>query len=331
VTDNIGALAKKLISICTPAYNESACVDELARRLADVFEALSERYEFEVIVCENGSSDDTYAKLLAINERDARFKVVRLARNFFTEGGYTAALSYARGDAAVIMNSDLQDPPEYIPEMIGWWEKGYKNVYAVVSLRSGESAFRRFFANAFYALASLLSESPIPRNVSDFRLVDRVAYRTYLAMRERYRIVRFIWPWMGFSSIGIDTERPLRGGGRSTFRFFWMLHAGVRWILSQTRTPLVVIPIFGLGLAGLSFALFVFESVRAVVRGVPFDGYGTIVGLMLMLFGFLFLFLWMVAEYVGMIFEEVRHRPNFIVEETRGLDGVSPGPENLAR
>jgi dolichol-phosphate mannosyltransferase len=324
-------LNKKLISVCTPAYNESACVEELSRRLAAVFDALSDRYDFEAIICENGSADDTYERLLEINKRDPRFKIVRLSRNFLTEGGYTAALSYARGDAAIIMNSDLQDPPEYIPEMIRLWEEGYQNVYAIVTQRTGESPFRRFFANTFYALASYLSESPIPRNVSDFRLVDRAAYKIYLAMRERYRIVRFIWPWMGFKSIGIETERPIRGGGTSTFRFLWMVHAGMRWIFSQTRTPLTIIPLFGLGLAALSFALFVFETVRAVFWGVPFFGFGTIVGLMLLLFGFLFVFLWMIAEYVGLIFEEVRHRPNFIVSETSGLEGRSIEPDNLAR
>jgi dolichol-phosphate mannosyltransferase len=324
-------LNKKLISVCTPAYNESACVDELARRLGAVFDSLSDRYDFEAIVCENGSADDTYARLLEVHKRDPRFKIVRLSRNFLTEGGYTAALTYARGDAAIIMNSDLQDPPEYIPEMIRLWEEGYQNVYAIVARRTGESAFRRVCANVFYSLASFLSESPIPRNVSDFRLVDRAAYKTYLAMRERYRIVRFIWPWMGFRSIGIETERPVRGGGRSTFRFFWMVHAGMRWIFSQTRTPLTIIPVFGLGLAFLSFALFVFESVRAIFWGVPFGGFGTIVGLMLLLFGFMFLFLWMIAEYVGLIFEEVRHRPNFIVSETSGLEGRAPEPDNFAR
>jgi dolichol-phosphate mannosyltransferase len=150
-------------------------------------------------------------------------------------------------------------------------------------------------------------------------------------MRERYRIVRFIWPWMGFKSKGIDTERPKRGGGQSTFRFLWMVHAGMRWIFAQTRTPLTVIPMFGLSLAGLSFALLAYEVVRTIFFGVPIAGFGTIVGLLLMLFGFLFIFLWMIAEYIGMIFEEVRHRPNFIIAETRGLDDRNIDPHNLAR
>ncbi len=208
--------------------------------------------------------------------------------------------------------------------MIARWEEGYQNVYAIVKKRTGESWFRRLCASTYYAMIDKLSDTPVVRNVSDFRLVDRVAYETYLRMTERYRMVRFMWSWMGFRSIGIETERPLRGGGSSTFRFFAMFHSGLRSILAQSRVPLTVIPTFGVSLAVLSFALLITELIRAMVYGVPFDGFGTIVALMLLLFSFLFVFLWMISEYVGLIFEEVRHRPIFIVSETHGLDGRVP-------
>jgi glycosyltransferase involved in cell wall biosynthesis len=319
---------KKLISVCCPAYNESECIDELIRRLGVVADALSPRYDFEFIVCENGSHDDTYEKLLRARERDPRVKVVRLARNFWAEGALTAALAHARGDAAVLMYSDLQDPPEYIPELVRKWEEGYKNVYAIVANRSGESPFRRALAKGYYAIVDSLSESPLPRNVSDFRLVERVAYQTFLNMLERYRVMRHMWPWMGFRSIGIETERPARGGGRSSFNFFGTFHSALRTILAQTRTPLVIIPMLGLGCAAGSFALLLFEVIRAVFFGVPFGGFGTIVALMLLLFGLLFVFLWMISEYVGMIFEEVRHRPVYVVSQTDGFDAREALPEN---
>jgi dolichol-phosphate mannosyltransferase len=311
---------KKLVSVCTPAYNESDCVVELLRRLAAVAEVVADRYDFEFIVCENGSVDDTYEKLIALRANEPRLKIVRLSRNFGTEGGMTAAIAHARGDAAVLMNADLQDPPEYIPQMLEFWEKGYQNVYAIVSKRTGESAFRRLCATTYYAIVQKLSDAPVVPNVSDFRLVDSIAYRTYLQLPERYRMVRFMWSWMGFRSIGIDTERPQRAGGRSSFRFFAMLHSGLRSILAQTRAPLTIIPTLGIGLATLSFALLATYLVKAAFFGVPFDGFGTIVALMLLLFSFLFCFLWMISEYIGLIFEEVRHRPMFIVSETHGLD-----------
>jgi dolichol-phosphate mannosyltransferase len=318
---------KKLISVCAPAYNESDCIGELVRRLGVVADALAQKYDFEFIICENGSSDDTFQKLLAARDRDPRVKIVRLARNFWAEGALTAALAHAQGDAAVLMYSDLQDPPEYIPEFVARWEEGYKNVYAIVTNRSGESPFRRFLARGYYWLVNRLSDMPAPRNVSDFRLVDRIAYRTFLEMPERYRVMRHMWAWMGFRSVGIETERPARGGGHSHFNFWATFHSALRTILAQTRTPLVFIPMFGLGCAAVSMALLGFEIVRASFFGVPFGGFGTIVALMLLLFSLLFAFLWMVSEYIGMIYEEVRHRPVYIVSQTDGLEGRgSEGP-----
>jgi len=316
---------KKLISVCAPAYNESDCIDELVRRLGLVADGLADKYDFEFIICEHGSSDDTYERLLRARDRDPRVKVVTLSRNFYAEGALTAALSYASGDAAVLMYSDLQDPPEYIPEFIEKWEQGYKNVYAVVVNRSGESRFRRFLAGGYYWLADRLSPMRVPHNVSDFRLVDRAAYETFLRMPERYRVMRFMWAWMGFRAIGIPTERPARGGGSSNFRFFATFHSALQTIFAQSRIPLVLIPMFALGSSALSFLLLVVEAARAMFWGVPFNGYGTIVALMLLLFGLLFGCLWMVSEYVGLIFDEVRHRPLYIVDRTTGL-----GPSSLA-
>ena len=160
----------KLISVVTPAFNEGECVDELSRRLAIVFSSLSDRYGFEVIVVENGSVDDTYEKLLAIRERDPRFKIVRLSRNFGIEGAFTAGLRRAKGDAAILMCADLQDPPEVLPRFIELWEQGYENVYGVITRRNDESRVRQFFTKMFYWLMDTVNEVRIPRNASDFRL-----------------------------------------------------------------------------------------------------------------------------------------------------------------
>jgi len=325
-----GEALKKLVSICTPVYNEADCIEELVLRLQRMMDALVTRYDFEVIACENGSGDESYRMLLKVCEQDPRFRIVRLSRNFGTEGGATAALAHARGDAAVIMNSDLQDPVEYIPEMLGRWEEGYQNVYAIVSQRPGESTFRRICAQGYYALIRALSGNAMPAHVSDFRLVDRAVYETYLRMPERYRMMRSMWAWLGFRSLGIETERPARGGGKSTFRFFAMFHSGLRSILAQTRAPLIIIPLFGVGLPILSFVLLAYEIVRAWFYGVPFGGFGTIMAVMLLLFGLLFVFLWMISEYVGLIFEEVRHRPMYIVSETTGF-GAAQIPEIATR
>lgn len=315
---------KKLVSVCIPAYNEADVVEELARRLAAVADRLADRYDFEFIVAENGSRDDTYGRLLVARAHDARLKIVRLSRNFNQEGGVLAALAHARGDCAVIMNADLQDPPEYIPSLLAKWEEGYEHVYCIVTKRAGESAFRRFFAGAYYRLMNKVSDSPAPRDVSDFRLVSRVVYETFLKMPERTRVTRYIWPWMGFRSTGITTERPARAGGRSSFKFGDTFLAAMRHVLIQSVMPLVFFPMFGLIVAIISFVLLVGEVIQATFFGVPFNGFGTIVTLMLFLFGMVFLNLWMIAEYVGMTFYEVRARPIYIVAATEGLDDREP-------
>ena len=314
---------KKLISIVSPAYNEGKCVDELARRLQAVFSKLGDRYEFEVIIVENGSADDTYEKLLAIRSRDERFKIIRLSRNFDMEGGMTAGIAHARGDAAVIMSADLQDPPELIPAFLEKWEEGYENVYQIVTKRTDNSLFRRVAAETFYSLINAISEQKVPRNASDFRLVDRRAYEAFNAMPERMRMVREMWAWTGFRPYGIEHERPPRFGGVSTFN---ALHTGayaIRGILASSLTPLKVIPIFGISLSVLSFVLLVAFAARAMFYGVPFAGFGTIIAVMLLMFGLLFLFLGLLAEYVGMIYSEVRQRPSYIIRAVHGLGDES--------
>jgi dolichol-phosphate mannosyltransferase len=311
---------KKLISIVTPLYNEEANVDELFLRLTAVFDSLADRYDFEVIAVENGSIDGTYAKLLAVRSRDARWKIIHLSRNWLMEGGMTAGLAHARGDAAVIMASDLQDRPELIPRFIEKWEEGYENVYQVINRRPDESAFRRLATRAFYNIINGLSETPVPRNASDFRLVDRRAYAAFNAMSERNRMVRAMWGFLGFRSCGIESERAARSGGKSKFKYFQIIGFAVRAILSYSYMPLRVIPFFGLACAALSFVLLIGFVIRAFVYGVPFDGFGTITTLVLMLFGFLFLFLGIFSEYIGMIYTESRRRPAYIIRELHGLN-----------
>jgi polyisoprenyl-phosphate glycosyltransferase len=309
-----------LISLAIPAYNESANLDELSDRLLTVFDGLKERYEFEVVICENGSSDNTYEKLLAIRNRDSRFKIIRLIRNFHMEGGMTAAIANVKGDACIIMSADLQDPPEMIPQLIEKWEEGYENVYTVITYRHGESYARRVAAQAFYWLIGKVSDHPIPRNASDFRLVSKAAYQAFNQLSERSRMVRSMWGWLGFSSTGIKYERPKRTGGKSSFNPFVTAPYAIRGILGSSYTPLILLPILGLILSLLSFAGLGAITIRAIFFGVPFPGFGTIVALMLLLFGFLFLLLGVLGEYIGMIFEESRARPHYLTQRSHGLD-----------
>jgi glycosyltransferase involved in cell wall biosynthesis len=311
---------KRLISIAIPAYNEASNLPELMERLRNVFDDLAQRYDFEVVVCENGSHDNSFAVLKAIREQDSRVKIVRLTRNFNMEGGMMAALSCVSGDACVIMSADLQDPPELISVFIEKWESGYENVYTVITKRHGESAARRAAAQLFYWLIDKTSNHPVPRNASDFRLVSRAAYQAFNAMPERVRLVRTVWGWLDFKSIGIPYERPPRKAGKSSFNPFVTAPYAIRAIFGSSYTPLRSIPIVGLLISLLSFVGIVGMAVFWGFFGVPFPGFGSIVALNLLLFGFVFLFMGIISEYVGMIYEEVRQRPLFIVAEKIGIE-----------
>ncbi len=313
---------RKLISIVVPAYNEQDCLEELARRLHAIFAQLAHSYDFEVILVENGSTDSTYEKALEIRDADPRFKILQMSRNFRMEGGMIAGLDHATGDAAVIMCADLQDPPELIPEFIGLWEQGYENVYGIVKKREDNNLFRRAAAQTFYWLIDRLSDSPVPRNASDFRIVDRRVYETFNALSERNRMVRSTWGWLGFRSRGVEHDRPPRFGGVSNFNILEGVAYAYRGILASSFKLLRMIPLVGFLLALLSFAAFLYIVIRAVFFGVPFPGFGTIASLVTLLFGLLFLFLGVIAEYVGMTYTETRGRPVYILRGAEGIEQI---------
>ena len=304
----------KLISVVIPAYNEEDCVDELARRLSSIFQQ-EVQYDFEVFIIENGSIDGTWDKLKVIAQTDQRFKVLRLSRNFRMDGGLTAGLDYISGDACILMTADLQDPPELIPSFLRLWEEGWENIYGVVKKRGGTGPIRRMNSALFYWLAGKLTDGRLPRNASDFRLVDKKVYVAVREMKERNRFVRGLFAWAGFKSIGVPMERPPRFGGISNAHTFKVLDLAFKGIFAHSYKPLRFITIFGLLLSFFSFVSIIPLLFVWLVQGVPFAGFGTLVSLFLLILGFLSLMLGIVSEYVGLIYEEAKGRPNYIVSE----------------
>jgi len=306
---------RKLISVIVPAYNEEDCVMELAARLTAVFDQ-NASYDFEAIIVENGSTDRTWELLQQIHDADRRFKVVQLSRNFRMDGGITAGLEYAQGDAVVIMTADLQDPPELISEFIVKWEEGFENIYMVVTKRGSTGPIRRFNSRVFYWLAGKLTDDRIPRNASDFRLVDRKVYETVRRMDERNRFVRGLFAWVGFKSVGIEAERPPRFGGESKAYSLQVIDLAFKGIFAHSYVPLKFITVTGVAMSALSFLATVTLAVCWVLLGVPFAGFGTLVSLSLLAFGLLAFMVGLLAEYLGLVYEEVKGRPNFIVSRT---------------
>lgn len=305
---------KKLISIVIPAYNEEDCVEELARQLTGVMHEL-DKYDFEVLIVENGSKDATWSLLQKIAATDQRFKPIRLSRNFGMDGGVTAGLELATGDACVIMTADLQDPPELIIEFAKKWEEGFENIYMIVEKRETSGFLRRINSRLFYLVADRLTGGLIPKGVSDYRLVDRKVYEAVRSMHESNRFVRGLFAWVGFKTFGISHPRPARFGGESKARLSTVLRLAKHGILSFSDIPLRFITWFGLGCSGLALVTMVVFAILRFIIGTPFAGFATIVTIVLFFFGLLSFMIGILAEYVAMIHAEVKNRPNFIIAE----------------
>lgn len=310
-------MQKKLISFVIPAYNEESCVDLLHAALSDLFSKLS-NYDCEAVIVENGSQDTTFEKLQTIHAKDPRFKIVKLSRNFMTDGGLTAGMKYAKGDAIVLMCADLEDPPHVVLEFVKKWEEGYLNVYGVINRRQG-NWLRRFNSRMFYMVINRLTGNVIPRAVADFRLIDRKVVDTINHMDERTRMMRGMIAWTGFKSCGVRFNRGDRVAGHSKAHTALVLKLALRGIFAFSHVPLRMTTLLGVLLSIGAFLAIIVLTVKFIFFGVPFPGFGSIICLNLLLFGFLFIILGIISEYIAMIFEETKKRPNYIVEQELGF------------
>lgn len=304
----------KTIDVIAPVYNEEDCLREFASQMLLVFDSET-KYKFRLILVENGSADSSWNIINELSEHDSRISCIKLTRNFGMDAGITAGLEFATADAVVLMASDLQDPPSAIPLLLRKWEEGYDNVFAIVSKRVGISFIRKINSQIFYWLANKMAGDAIPRNVSDFRLLSKKAYETLRGLREANRVIRGLVGWMGFKSVGVRVARPPRYGGTSKAHTWKVIGLGVRAILAHSYAPLRMISITGLALSIMSLISLITTSILFIFRGVPFPGFGTIVSVIILLFGILFLMLGIISEYLALVYEEVKRRPPFLVDE----------------
>ena len=310
---------KKLISIIIPAYNEIAVLDELIKRLKEVTTTIY-NYTFEIIIVENGSMDSSFEKLIEINKKDSRFKIVQMSRNFGCDGAITAGLKYAKGDAVVIMNADLQDPPEMIPEFIKKWEDGYEVVYGIIQKRIGVSFTRKILSSIAYKIIYYLSNRMIPTNVSDFRLIDKKVYTIVNKMEERNKFLRGVIAWTGFKQIGIPFDRPPRFGGGDSANFLTVFKVAINGILSFSYFPLRVVSVLGIVVSTSAFIMGIIEIYLFLRYGIVVHGFTTTIIVILFLFGTLFFILGIIGEYIARIYDEVKQRPNYIVKNEIGFN-----------
>ena len=299
------------VDVVIPVYNEEDCLPELERRMAALMDD-NPAYAWQVLLVENGSTDRSAEIIEAIAARDPRFVPISLVRNFGTEGGILAGLAATQADAAVTMQADLEDPPELIPEMIRAWESGALYVYASVASRARQPLWRRAATGAYYRVASWASDGSIVKNASDFRLLDRHLYTLLNGIQEQNLFLRGLVTWAGFPSAAIPFSRGDRFAGETKFRFRSAAVFASLGILAQSTKPLRFITWTGVVLSILSVIALVVLTVGAFTSGVPFAGFGTIVGLQILFFGLTMVFLGLVSEYIALIYREVRPRPHFI-------------------
>lgn len=299
-------------SIVAPVFNEEETVPHFYQRVVRVMEQISE--PFELVLVNDGSRDGSYAVMKQLHQQDPRVRVVDFSRNFGHQIAISAGLDHARGDAVVIIDSDLQDPPEVILQLIAAWKKGAEVVYAQRNKRSGETRFKLWTAAAFYRLIERITSINIPRDTGDFRLLDRQVVKALIAMREQHRFMRGLSVWVGFRQEAVQYDRHERFAGETKYPLRKMLKFSLDAITSFSHVPLQLATTFGFILAGISLIGIIVAIILRLFTDAIVGQASTLI-LVLFLGGIQLIFLGIIGEYLGRIYDEVRSRPLYIVRE----------------
>lgn len=295
---------KKLISVVIPAFNEEEVIQSLSTSLTKIMNSLT-RYNFEVIVVEHGSKDNTLKELLKARKKDSRIKIMQLTKNVGCDGGIIAGLTYAKGDAAIVMMADLQDDPNLFPKFIKKWEEGYDIVYAILTKRVNVKFYKKIGAHIFYYLMDIFSKGLVPQNVSDFRLIDKVVYKSIINMPEHNKFFRGLVAWTGFKQIGIPAVRLERAAGTPKSDFKTLFKVGLNGLFSFSNMPLRISWLFlFIFLVGGIISLLL-KNITISILLLSFTGISFSIGIQ--------------GEYIARILEESKKRPNFIIKNLYGV------------
>lgn len=303
------------LTVVVPAYNEAAGLAPFQQRLDAVLDKLD--LSSSVLYVDDGSNDDTWARIESLAGDNDRVGGLRLSRNFGKEAALTAGLDHTDADAVVVIDADLQDPPELIAELVAQWRQGHDVVYATRTARNGESRIKRFSAAAFYRLMEHLSDTPIPRDTGDFRLLSRRAVEALRELRERQRFMKGLFAWIGYRHQAVPYRREARRQGRSKWNFARLSRLAMDGITSFSTAPLRLATYLGLGTSALTFLYGLWVLVKALIWGDPVRGYPTLMLVILFLGGVQLLSLGVIGEYLGRIYAETKQRPLYLVERLR--------------
>lgn len=304
----------KTITILIPAYNEAPVLPKLFDRLDSLAKSVS-HYQFEFLFVNDGSRDDTLDIIKQQAAKDKRVSYINLSRNFGKEIAMCAGIDHANHDALVIIDADLQDPPELIPDMIKLWEEGYDDVYAKRSKRLGESWFKKMTSKYFYALLQKSTTIPIQRDTGDFRLLDRRCVDALKQIRESERYTKGFFSWIGYRKKEIQYVRDPRAAGETKWNYFKLFNLAVDGIVSFTTAPLRFSTVLGMFVSALAFIYILVVIIRTLMFGTDLAGYPSMMAVILFLGGVQLLSLGIIGEYIGRIFNETKRRPLYLVED----------------
>lgn len=313
-----------LVSVVVPAFNEIDVVEEFHRRATAALESVI-GIRHEIVFVDDGSSDGTYERLRTIANCDPRVKVLKFSRNFGHQIAITAGIDHAEGDAVVVIDVDLQDPPEVIREFVEKWHQGYDVVFGVREEREGESAAKLLTASLFYRLLDRVSGIRIPVDVGDFRLLSAGAARQLRGLREKDRFVRGLVSWIGFRQIGVPYHRVERYAGSTKYPWRKMIKFAMDGITSFSTVPLKLATWLGYAASFVAFLYLLSVPIQKML-GITVTGFATIMVAILFLGGVQLICLGIVGEYIGRIFNEVKPRPMYVLESVHTSKGTVPGP-----
>lgn len=306
------------ISVVVPVYNEQENLDYLFQRLLGVLQSLGLIYE---IICINdGSRDDTLKGLVDYHHRYPEIKIVNLSRNFGKEIALSAGLDYTQGKVVVIIDADLQDPPELIGELLGKWREGYDVVYATRRSRAGETWLKRFTAFGFYRVLNLLSEVAIPDNTGDFRLLDRRVVEALRQLPERNRFMKGLFSWVGYKQTAVMFDRPPRHRGSSSWNYWKLWNFALEGLTSFSFMPLKIWSYVGLAIAIPAVFYATYLILRTLIFGIDVPGYASLMVAVLFFGGIQLVTLGVIGEYLGRIYQEVKGRPLYFVRDIYGFE-----------
>jgi len=312
---------KSEISLVVPMYNESEMIDTFFSQVLLLMESLQVDYE---IVCVNdGSTDDTYIKLLRYNHINPRIKILDLSRNFGKESALTAGIENASGQAVIPLDADLQDPPELIEQMLEKWREGYDVVIGVRKDRESDSFFKRTTAKLFYKLIGKMGEVPIPMNAGDFRLLDRKVVNALMKIPERARFMKGIFAWLGFTQTFVYYTRPSRQAGQTKFKPWKLWNFALDGLISFSSMPLKVWTYLGLFVSMSSLFYMLFIITRTFIHGIDVPGYASLMVAILFFSGLNMIGLGILGEYISRVFIEVKQRPLYLIREKIGFTDKS--------